>query len=78
MRVPAGVRCINTLINGYPASSSAVPQDPYDIMAVEVYKLPRDVPKEFRRHTWGREDCSLIVFWTVDFSAPLPHVKLPR
>jgi hypothetical protein len=47
-------------------------------MAVEVYKLPADVPKEFRRYTWGKEQCSLIVYWTVDFSIPPPHARLPR
>ena len=78
IRVPVGRRCINTLINGQPASSTSVPQDPYDIMAVEVYKMPADVPKEFKRHTWGKEQCSLIAYWTVDFSTPLPHIRLPR
>jgi hypothetical protein len=47
-------------------------------MAVEVYKMPADVPREFRRHTWGKEQCSLIAYWTVDFSTPLPHIRLPR
>lgn len=77
MRVPVGRRCINTLVNGEPAGASEVPQDPYNLMAIEIYKLPSDVPKEFRRHTWGKEQCSMIVYWTVDFSTPLPHVRLP-
>ena len=78
IRIPIGRRCITTLVNGQPSSNMSVPQDPYDIMAVEIYKLPADVPKEFKRHTWGKEQCSLIAYWTVDFSTPLPHVRLPR
>jgi hypothetical protein len=78
VRVPIGRRCINTLINGQPAGSMSVPQDPYNIMAIEIYKLPADVPKEFKRHTWGKESCSVNAYWTVDFSTPLPHVRLPR
>ena len=78
MRVPVGRRCINTLVNGEPAGVSEVPQDPYNLMAVEIYKLPSDVPKEFRRYTWGKEQCSMIVYWTVDFSTPLPRVRLPQ
>jgi hypothetical protein len=77
VRVPVGKRCIATLVNGLPSSSTSVPQDPYDVMAVEVYKLPADVPKEFRRFTWGKEQCSLIVYWTVDFSVPLPRARVP-
>jgi hypothetical protein len=78
VRVPIGRRCITTLVDGVPSSTTSVPQDPYNIMAVEVYKLPADVPKEFRRYTWGKEQCSLIVYWTVDFSIPPPHARLPR
>lgn len=78
MHVPVGRRCITTLVNGEPAGASQVPQDPYNLMAVEIYKLPSDVPKEFRRHTWGKEQCSMIVYWTVEFSTPLSRVHLPR
>jgi hypothetical protein len=78
VRVPIGRRCITTLVDGVPSSTTSVPQDPYNIMAVEVYKLPADVPKEFRRYTWGKEQCALMVYWTVDFSIPPPHARLPR
>lgn len=78
VRVPAGGRCINTIVNGEPATAGAVPEDPYNLMAVEIYRRPADVPKEFRRHTWGKEQCSMIVYWTVDFSMPLPRARLPH
>lgn len=76
-RVPGGKRCINTLLNGTPAGPSSVPEDPFDIMAIEIYQSPKDIPKEFSRYTWGKEQCSLIAYWTVDFSVPFRRLRLP-
>ena len=76
-RMPIGRRCINTLVNGLPAAWSAVPSDPGDIMAVEIYELPKDIPSEYSRFTWGKEQCSLIAYWTVNFSRPIRRVTLP-
>jgi hypothetical protein len=76
-RMPIGRRCINTLVNGLPAAWSAVPSDPADIMAVEIYELPKDIPSEYNRYTWGKEQCSLVAYWTVNFSRPIRRVTLP-
>ncbi|MEP6494593.1 MAG: carboxypeptidase-like regulatory domain-containing protein [bacterium] len=77
VRVPMGRRCINTLVNGLPASWSAVPSDPADIMAVEIYEAPKDIPSEYNRYTWGKEQCSLIAYWTVNFSRPATRYRAP-
>lgn len=48
------------------------------IAAIEVYKSPRDIPKEFRRHTWGKENCWLVAYWTYDFMMkPFRKTALP-
>ncbi|HTE45327.1 MAG TPA: carboxypeptidase regulatory-like domain-containing protein [Gemmatimonadaceae bacterium] len=77
VRVPIGRRCINTLVNGSPAAQTAVPTDPADIIAVEVYELPKDIPAEYNRYTWGKEQCSLIAYWTVNFSRAIPRMRAP-
>ena len=76
-RMPIGRRCINTLLDGVPARWNDVPSEPADIMAVEIYEHPNDIPREYNKYTWGKEQCSLIVYWTVNFSRPLRSVKLP-
>jgi hypothetical protein len=76
-RMPIGRRCINTLLDGVPARWNDVPSEPADIMAVEIYELPKDIPREYNKYTWGKEQCSLIVYWTVNFSRPMRGVKLP-
>ena len=75
--MPIGRRCINTLLDGVPARWNDVPSEPADIMAVEIYELPKDIPREYNKYTWGKEQCSLIVYWTVNFSRPMRGVKLP-
>ena len=37
------------------------------ITGIEVYKTKAEIPKEFARYTWGKEDCWLVAYWTYDF-----------
>jgi hypothetical protein len=66
-----GWRCINYLVDGRQTSlANAVPEFPWDIVAMEIYTTPDDIPKEYERFIWttptarrpGR--CSLVVVWT--------------
>jgi carboxypeptidase family protein len=74
VRIPVpltGWRCLNQLVDGRPLSgANRVPELSADVVAMEVYKSPDDVPTEYQRYTWmppnarfgGR--CSLVVYWT--------------
>src|SRR5262245_20193127 len=75
IRVPAPALpwgCISMLVDGRLASPALrVPEDPYDIVALEVYARADSVPKEYQEYTWPRRGditrsgrCSLVVFWT--------------
>ena len=66
-RDPVGKQCTIVLLNGTAASWWSIPEEPYMISAIEVYKEPREIPKEFRRYTWGKERCWLVAYWTYDF-----------
>lgn len=61
-----GSRCITYLVDGRPLSGAIrVPEYSGDVVAMEVYKTPSDVPKEYQQYIWrfsGR--CSLVVYWT--------------
>ncbi len=37
-----------------------------DIVAVEVYREPEEVPHELRAYAWTRGRCGVIVYWTED------------
>jgi len=69
VRVPVpmtGWRCLTYLVDGRPTSGAVrVPLFSGDVVAMEVYKSPDDVPQEYQRYTWsGGGRCSLAVFWT--------------
>src|ERR1041385_2780573 len=53
VRVGAGKWCTRILLDGWPASWDMVPQDPYNLVAIEIYKNPKDVPKELARFFSG-------------------------
>jgi hypothetical protein len=70
VRVPVpmtGWRCLNILVDGRPTSAAVrVPEFSGDVVAMEIYRSPDDVPKEYERYTWspGGGRCSVAVFWT--------------
>jgi len=66
-RVGSSRHCTIVLMNGIPASWSSIPEAPYMITGIEVYKTKAEIPKEFARYTWGKEDCWLVAYWTYDF-----------
>lgn len=71
--------CTISLLNGVPAAVGEIPTEPYMISAIEIYKNPRDIPKEYRRYTWGRERCQLVVYWSYDFEMrEIKKLALPR
>lgn len=67
-RTVSSKRCTIVLMNGVPAAWSAIPDAPYMITGIEVYKKREEIPKEFARYTWGKEDCWLVAYWTYDFT----------
>jgi len=75
VRVPAPALpwgCMSMLVDGRLANAAVrVPEDPYDVVALEVYARPDSVPKEYQEYTWPRTGnitrsgrCSVVVFWT--------------
>jgi len=79
-RATHGARCINALVNGRPfATTNPLPRYATELLAVEIYALPNDVPTEYARYVWQgnlrfssmpvgpagpNERCSLVVYWT--------------
>lgn len=73
-----GARCLNALVNGRAlALTNQLPRYAYELIAVEIYALPGDVPPEYERYVWQRSArqtavgkdspnarCSLVVYWT--------------
>jgi hypothetical protein len=75
-----GERCLNALVNGRPyALTNQLPRYATDLLAVEIYAAPADVPPEYERYVWmssirqtatavGKDSpnarCSLVVYWT--------------
>ena len=74
-----GGNCLNALINGRPlAVTNPLPRYATELLGVEIYASPRDVPQEYQRYVWqgdarqtttfthDRMDqpCSLVVYWT--------------
>jgi hypothetical protein len=77
-RVASARRCTIVLLNGVATSWSQIPEAPYMITGIEVYKTKAEIPKEFARYTWGKEDCWLVAYWTYDFrNKPVRKVSLP-
>ena len=72
--------CLNALVNGRPiALTNQLPRYATELIAVEIYLMPRDVPAEYQRYVWttaprqssrpvgrdrGDQPCSLVVYWT--------------
>jgi len=73
-----GAHCLNALVNGRAlALTNQLPRYAYELLAVEIYALPGDVPPEYARYVWQRSArqtsvgtdspnarCSLVVYWT--------------
>jgi hypothetical protein len=68
--VPSNFHCLVSLVDGRPSSpANPIPSSPIDVIALEVYQQPDNVPKEYERYIWpntgtatGR--CMLVVYWT--------------
>jgi len=68
--VPSNFHCLVSLVDGRPVSpANPIPLTPIDVIALEVYRQPDEVPKEYERYIWpntgmatGR--CMLVVYWT--------------
>lgn len=75
VRVPVaanGYGCIAHLVDGHPASPARpVPQNPSDLVAMEVYFKADSVPEQYQRYTWPAGDvvrsgrCSVVIYWTL-------------
>jgi hypothetical protein len=75
-----GSGCLNALVNGRPlAVTNPLPLVATDLLAIEIYSRPSEVPNEYQRYVWQRgmrqssshlgrdtanEPCSLVVYWT--------------
>ena len=75
-----GNRCINALVNGRPTSvTNPLPHYANELIAIEIYSAPSDVPAEYQRYIWmgsarqtsaildrfnPDESCSVVVYWT--------------
>ncbi|HEY4307399.1 MAG TPA: carboxypeptidase-like regulatory domain-containing protein [Gemmatimonadaceae bacterium] len=76
-----GSGCLNALVNGkLPSSTNQLPRFADEMIAVEIYPTPGDVPSEYQKYAWGAngrqttmydshggssgEHCSLVVYWT--------------
>lgn len=76
-----GSMCLNALVNGrVSAPANPIPRFADEIIAIEIYTLPSEVPEEYQRFVWGRqgrqtqmmlqdhgsqtERCSLVAYWT--------------
>lgn len=74
-----GGSCLNALVNGRPLGvTNPLPRFATELLGVEIYALPRDVPSEYQRFVWQRDarqtttfphdrmdaPCSLVVYWT--------------
>jgi len=77
-RIASSKHCTTVLLDGIPARWHQVPEHPDDINGVEIYKTPKEVPKEFARFTWGRESCWLVAYWTYNRLKPVKKLALPR
>jgi len=76
-RLAASKHCTIVLMNGVATSWSSVPENAYDIIGIEIYQTPKDIPKEYQRYTWGKEDCWLVAYWTTNFLRPVRKAALP-
>jgi hypothetical protein len=77
-RMASSKHCTIVLMNGVASSWSTIPESPADIIGIEIYQTPSEIPKEYRRYTWGKEDCWLVAYWTASFLRPIGRVSVPR
>ncbi len=65
--VASGLKCVVSLVDGRPATAANfVPDLPGDLMALEVYVTPDEVPKEYQRYMWDSragQRCGIAVYW---------------
>jgi hypothetical protein len=62
----SGWRCIRLLVNGYPPTGANLPPRwPNDMIGLEIYRDPDDVPGEYQRYVAPPRRCSLINYWTL-------------
>jgi hypothetical protein len=76
-----GSRCLNALVNGrLPSPTNQMPRFADEMIGVEIYVAPSDVPVEYQQYAWGgagrqtsmyadhgghsSEHCSVAVYWT--------------
>jgi hypothetical protein len=76
-RQAASRHCTVVLVNGVATPWGGVPESAYDIIGIEIYQTPQDIPKEYRRYTWGKEDCWLVAYWTANYLRPVKKAALP-
>lgn len=65
--------CLRFLVNGMPFYGGWPQWVPLeetlrrsDVVAVEVYREPDEVPHELRAYAWTRGRCAVVVYWTED------------
>jgi hypothetical protein len=62
----SGWRCLRVLVNGYPPTgANRPPRWPNEIIGVEIYRDPDDVPGEYQRYVAPPRRCSMIIYWTL-------------
>jgi hypothetical protein len=60
-----GWRCLRTLANGYPPSlQNPLPRWANEMIGLEIYADPNDVPGEYQRYIVPPRRCSLVNYWT--------------
>lgn len=74
-------QCLNALVNGrMAANTNPIPRFADEMISVEIYASPADVPDEYQRFVWGAQGrqsqmyrqraasssdrCALVVYWT--------------
>jgi hypothetical protein len=71
--------CLNALVNGRVVDvTNPVPRFADEMIAVEIYASPSEIPEEYSRFAWGRsgrqtqafrnsggaDRCALVIYWT--------------
>lgn len=73
--------CLNALVNGRVVDpTNPIPRFADEMIAVEIYPTPADVPEEYQRFAWGRagrqtqvfrdrgmssgDRCAVVIYWT--------------
>ena len=65
--VASGLHCLVALVDGRPpTAANFIPDLPGDLMALEVYATPDEVPKEYQRYMWDSRAgmrCGVAIYW---------------